>query len=143
MSKQEFCSRIFNLHRKNTNLKYAEDVGDSLQSYMGSVYTPRSRQSFRFGWSRGDWSASTSTLRVGHMEGYDGTKSPYFDTNLSISYDITQDSYIGFTVTNIFDSIPDSDSAYDNGSSFYPYGFNSFRYPRFGPQAYLAYQLRF
>ena len=96
-----------------------------------------------FGWQRGDWRASTSTLRVGHMEGYDGTKSPYFDTNLSIRYDLTQDSYIGFTVTNIFDSIPDSDSAYDNGSSFYPYGFNSFRYPRFGPQAYLAYQLRF
>ena len=135
---------FFSLNNSNQiDLKFAEDVGDPLLSYMNSVYTPRSRQSIRLGWSRGDWSASTSTLRVGHMEGYDGTKSPYFDTNLSISYDITQDSYIGFTVTNIFDSIPDSDSAYDNGSSFYPYGFNSFRYPRFGPQAYLAYQLRF
>ena len=38
--------------------------------------------------------ASLSTLRVGHMEGYDGTKSPYFDTNVAVSYDVTQDSYV-------------------------------------------------
>ena len=110
---------------------------------MNSVYNPRSRSSMRFSWSRGDWGASLSTLRVGHMEGFDGTKSPYFDTNVAVSYDITQDSYVGLTITNVFDAIPDSDAAYDTGSSFYPYGFNSFRYPRFGPQAYLSYNLRF
>ena len=126
------------------DLKYAEDIGDPLLSYMNNLYTPRSRSSMRFSWSRGDWGASMSTLRVGHMEGNDGrTKSPYFDTNVALSYDITQDSYIGLTITNVFDSIPDSDDAYDTGSSFYPYGFNSFRYPRFGPQAYLSYQVRF
>ena len=131
----------------NTNqidLKYAEDIGDPLVSYMNSVYTPRSRQSFRLGWSRGDWAASMSTLRVGHMEGNDGeTKSPYFDTNVAVAYDITPESFVSLTVTNVFDSIPDTDTAYDQGSSFYPYGFNSFRYPRFGPQAFLTYQLRF
>jgi hypothetical protein len=47
------------------------------------------------------------------------------------------------TVTNLFDAIPDSDLAYDTGSSFYPYGFNSFRYPRFGPQIFVAYQMKF
>ena len=126
------------------DLKYAEDVGDSLQSYMNSAYTPRSRQSIRFGWSRGDWTASTSTLRVGHMEGLDGsTVSPYFDTNVAVAYDINQKSYVTFTVTNVFDSIPDTDVSYDQGSSFYPYGFNTFQYPRFGPQASLTYQLRF
>ena len=126
------------------DLKYAEDVGDSLQSYMNDAYTPRSRQSIRFGWSRGDWSASTSTLRVGHMEGLDGgTVSPYFDTNVAVAYDINQKSYVTFTVTNVFDSIPDTDVEYDQGSSFYPYGFNTFQYPRFGPQASLTYQLRF
>ena len=125
------------------DLKYAEDIGDPLLSYMNNVYTPRSRSSMRFSWSRGDWGASLSTLRVGHMEGFDGTKSPYFDTNVALSYDVTQDSYVGLTITNVFDAIPDSDAAYDTGSSFYPYGFNSFRYPRFGPQAYLSYNLRF
>ena len=131
----------------NTNqidLKYAEDIGDPLISYMNSVYTPRSRQSLRLGWSRGDWSASMSTLRVGHMEGNDGdTKRPYFDTNIAVGYDITPESFVSLTVTNVFDSIPDTDLAYDQGSSFYPYGFNSFRYPRFGPQAFLTYQVRF
>ena len=131
----------------NTNqidLKNAEDIGDPLISYMNSIYTPRSRQSLRLGWTRGDWSASTSTLRVGHMEGYYGkTMSPYFDTNVAVGYDITPESFISLTVTNVFDSIPDTDVAYDQGSSFYPYGFNSFRYPRFGPQAFLTYQLRF
>ena len=131
----------------NTNqidLKYAEDIGDPLVSYMNSLYTPRSRQSLRLGWSRGDWSASMSTLRVGHMEGNDGeTKSPYFDTNIAVGYDITPESFVSLTVTNVFDSIPDTDAAYDQGSSFYPYGFNSFRYPRFGPQAFLTYQVRF
>ena len=63
---------FFSLSNSNQiDLKFAEDVGDPLLSYMNSVYTPRSRQSIRLGWSRGDWSASTSTLRVGHMEGYD------------------------------------------------------------------------
>ena len=131
----------------NTNqidLKYAEDIGDPLVSYMNSIYTPRSRQSIRLAWERGDWYASTSTLRVGHMEGYYGkTMSPYFDTNVTVGYDITQDSFISLTVTNVFDQIPDTDVAYDQGSSFYPYGFNSFRYPRFGPQAFLTYQIRF
>ena len=131
----------------NTNqidMKYAEDIGDPLVSYMNSSYVPRSRQNIRFGWQRGDWAVNTSILRVGHMNFSDGTVgSPYFDTNLSISYDITQDSYIGFQVTNLFDAIPDSDLAYDNGSSFYPYGFNSFQYPRFGPSAYLSYNLKF
>ena len=131
----------------NTNqidLKYAEDIGDPLVSYMNSTYTPRSRQSLRLGWSRGDWSASMSTLRVGHMEGDDGsTMSPYFDINIAVGYDITPESFVSLTVTNVFDAIPDTDLAYDTGSSFYPYGFNSFRYPRFGPQAFLTYQLRF
>ena len=131
----------------NTNqidLKYAEDIGDPLVSYMNSTYTPRSRQSLVLGWTRGDWSASTSTLRVGHMEAGGGRKmSPYFDTNVAVGYDITPESFISLTVTNVFDSIPDTDPAYDTGSSFYPYGFNSFRYPRFGPQAFLTYQLRF
>jgi outer membrane receptor protein involved in Fe transport len=126
------------------DMKYAEDIGDPLVSYMNNSYTPRSRQTIRFGWQRGDWAVNTSILRVGHMNFSDGTvSSPYFDTNLSVSYDITQDSYIGLQVTNLFDAIPDSDLAYDNGSSFYPYGFNSFRYPRFGPSAYISYNLKF
>ena len=76
-------------------MKYAEDVGDPLVSYMNSSYDPRSRQSMRLGWSRGDWSAKPSILRVGHMNFYDGTVgSPYFDTNVAVSYDITQDSYL-------------------------------------------------
>jgi len=125
-------------------MKYAEDIGDPLVSYMNSSYVPRSRQNIRLGWQRGDWAVNTSILRVGHMNFSDGTVgSPYFDTNLSVSYDITQDSYIGLQITNLFDAIPDSDLAYDNGSSFYPYGFNSFQYPRFGPSAYLSYNLKF
>ena len=137
----------FSFSITNTNqidMKYAEDVGDPLVSYMNSAYTPRSRQSMRMGWSRGDWSASASVLRIGHMNFSDGTVgSPYFDTNVAVGYDITQDSFVSFTINNLFDAIPDSDLAYDNGSSFYPYGFNSFRYPRFGPSAYIAYQMKF
>ena len=137
----------FSFSINNTNqidMKYAEDVGDPLVSYMNNSYTPRSRQSMRMGWSRGDWSASASVLRIGHMNFSDGTVgSPYFDTNVAVGYDITQDSFVSFTINNLFDAIPDSDLAYDNGSSFYPYGFNSFRYPRFGPSAYIAYQAKF
>ena len=138
----DFSMSLFSSHQ--IDLKYAEDVGDPLLSYMNSSYTPRSRQSLRFGWNRGDWGAGMSVLRVGHMEYSDGSKgSPYFNTNLTVNYDLTQDSFLAFTVTNLFDAIPDSDDAYDTGSSFYPYGFNSFQYPRFGPEAYLVYQMRF
>ena len=93
---------------------------------MSSNYTPRSRQSLRLGWTRGDWGAGMSVLRVGHMEYLDGsTGSPYFNTNVTVNYDLTQDSFLAFTVTNLFDAIPDTDAPYDRGSSFYPYGFNS------------------
>ena len=138
----DFSMSLFSSHQ--IDLKYAEDLGDPLLSYMNDPYTPRSRQSVRFGWSRGDWGAGLSVLRLGHMEYSDGSKgSPYFNTNVTVNYDLTQDSFLAFTVTNLFDAIPDSDDAYDTGSSFYPYGFNSFRYPRFGPEAYLVYQMRF
>jgi len=138
----DFNLSVFSSHQ--IDLKYAEDIGDPLLSYMSSNYTPRSRQSVRFGWNRGDWGAGLSVLRVGHMEYDDGSKgSPYFNTNVTVNYDLTQDSFLAFTVTNLFDAIPDSDDAYDTGSSFFPYGFNSFRYPRFGPEAYLVYQMRF
>ena len=40
---------------------------------MSSNYTPRSRQSLRLGWTRGDWGAGMSVLRVGHMEYLDGS----------------------------------------------------------------------
>ena len=138
----DFSFSLFSSHQ--IDLKYAEDIGDPLLSYMSSTYTPRSRQSLRLGWNRGDWGAGMSVLRLGHMEYDDGTKgSPYFNTNLTVNYDLTQDSFLAFTVTNLFDAIPDTDDAYDTGSAFYPYGFNSFRYPRFGPEAYLVYQMRF
>ena len=138
----DFNVSLFSSHQ--IDLKFAEDIGDPLLSYMNSVYIPRSRQSMRFGWTRGDWGAGVSVLRVGHMEGNDGVKnSPYFNTNFTVNYDLSQDSFLAFTVTNVFDAIPDSDDAYDTGSSFYPYGFNSFQYPRFGPEAYLVYQMRF
>ena len=75
---------------------------------MNSNYTPRSRQSVRLGWTRGDWGAGMSVLRVGHMEYLDGSKgSPYFNTNVTVNYDLTQDSFLAFTVTNLFDAIPD------------------------------------
>ena len=138
----DFNFSVFSSHQ--IDLKYAEDIGDPLLSYMNNTYTPRSRQSVRLGWTRGDWGAGLSVLRVGHMEYLDGSKgSPYFNTNVTVNYDLTQDSFLAFTVTNLFDAIPDTDASYDSGSSFYPYGFNSFQYPRFGPEAYLVYQMRF
>ena len=138
----DFSMSLFSSHQ--IDLKYAEDLGDPLLSYMNDPYTPRSRQSLRLGWNRGDWGAGMSVLRLGHMEYSDGSKgSPYFNTNVTVNYDLTQDSFLAFTVTNLFDAIPDSDDVYDTADSFYPYGFNSFRYPRFGPEAYLVYQMRF
>ena len=36
------------------------------------------------------------------MEGNDGgKKSPYFNTNFTVNYDLTQDSFLAFAVTNI------------------------------------------
>ena len=83
----------------------------------------------------------------------DSTFSSIFNTNISSLLLVGNDgltfnniiirSFVSLTITNLFDAIPDSDLAYDTGSSFYPYGFNSFRYPRFGPSAYIAYQMKF
>ena len=90
-----------------------------------------------------DWFASTSTTRIGHMEYYeDTTGSPYFDTNISVGYDITDDAYVAITATNVFDSFPDKDAGL-GGSSSNPFYVNARIYPIMGPAVSIVLQASF
>ena len=124
-------------------LKQAVEQGVSRVDYMDSSYVPRSRQVATTSWSLGDWSASLSVSRIGHMNGYEDTKmSPYFNTNATAYYQIADDMYIGLSANNIFDAFPDRDAAY-GGSSYEPFFVNQNIYPIYGPSASLVFQARF
>jgi outer membrane receptor protein involved in Fe transport len=114
-------------------LKQAQERGASRIDYMDSSYTPRSRQVATTSWSLGDWSASLSISRIGHVNYLEDTKgSPYFNTNITAYYEIADDMFVGVTANNIFDAFPDRDAAY-GGSSYYPFFVNANLYPITGP----------
>ena len=124
-------------------LKQAVEKGVSRVDYMDSSYVPRSRQVATTSWSLGDWSASLSVSRIGHMNGFEDTKmSPYFSTNVTAYYEIMDDMYIGLSANNILDAFPDRDAAY-GGSSANPFFVNANIYPIYGPSANLVFQARF
>ena len=125
------------------NLKQATDPGEPRISYMDSSYVVRSRQVATSAWSLNDWSASISVSRIGHVNYIEDTKgSPYFSTNLTVGYDISDDMYIAVVGNNIFDAFPDRDAAY-GGSSYYPFHVNANLYPITGPSINGVFQYRF
>ena len=127
----------------NIENKFASEQGTPRVSYMDSSYILRSRQVLSASWSYEDWFASTSTTRIGHMNYYENTKgSPYFDTNLTVGYDINDDTVIFMTAGNIFDSFPDKDAGL-GGSSSNPFYVNGRIYPIMGPSISLTLQATF
>ena len=125
------------------NLKQATDPGEPRISYMDSSYVVRSRQVATSAWSLNDWSASISVSRIGHVNYIEDTKgSPYFSTNLTVGYDISDDMYIAVVGNNIFDAFPDRDAAY-GGSSYYPFFVNANLYPITGPAVSAVFSARF
>jgi len=124
-------------------LKSASEQGVSRTDYMDSSYVPRSRQVVTSSWSLGDWSASLSVSRIGHVNAIENTKlSPYFNTNATVYYEISDDMYIGLAANNIFDAFPDRDSAFGT-SSANPFPVNARLYPITGPAVDLVFQARF
>ena len=124
-------------------LKQAQERGASRIDYMDSSYTPRSRQVATTSWSLGDWSASLSISRIGHVNYLEDTKgSPYFNTNITAYYEIADDMFVGVTANNIFDAFPDRDAAY-GGSSYYPFFVNANLYPITGPAVSAVFSARF
>ena len=124
-------------------LKQATERGVSRVDYMDSSYTPRSRQVATTSWSLGDWSASLSISRIGHVNGFEDTKiSPYFNTNVTAYYEIKDNMYVGLTANNIFDAFPDRDSAF-GGSSANPFFVNARLYPITGPAVSAVFSARF
>ena len=125
------------------DLKFATRKGDPLVSYMDGAYNLRSRQTMLFNWSYGDWYVGGSVYRIGHMEGFDGKKSPYLETSMVLGYELTDKSTISMNVQNLFNAYPDKDASYNSGSSYYPFGVNPFIYPLLGRQLYIVYEVRF
>ena len=127
----------------NIENKFASEQGQPRLSYMDSSYVLRSRQVLSASWSYEDWFASTSTTRIGHMNYYEDTKgSPYFDTNVTVGYDINDDTYVMLSASNIFDSFPDKDAGL-GGSSSNPFYVNARIYPIMGPAISLTLQTTF
>ena len=124
-------------------LKQAQERGVSRTDYMDSSYVPRSRQVATTSWSLGDWSASLSISRIGHVNYLEDTKgSPYFNTNVTAYYEIRDNMFVGLTANNIFDAFPDRDAAY-GGSSYYPFFVNANLYPITGPAVSAVFSARF
>ena len=127
-----YNSNIISRYRK------ADPLSEEIELLDTYLYEPRSQQTATLSWRYDDWRASWFMDRTGHTEQYYGQKGdPYFTHNLSASYNFSADLNVRATVSNVFDNMPEKDSAYG-----WPY-FNRSYYSVFGRATYIAIDYRF
>ena len=106
-----------------------------LDSY---IYQTRSAQNMTIGWRYDDWNVTYYVDRTGHTEQYYGQKGdPFLNENLTIGYRYNADLDLRFGIANIWDRMPERDSAYG-----YPY-FNQGYYSVMGRSFTLSGNYRF
>lgn len=114
------------------------------------------------GWELGKWSANLHGTRYGSLPNYakqfstdpdnpyvtsngvgPGTVRPWMLYNLSVDYDVTDNSTISVIVNNIRNSQPPKDPSYDGSQGFAPPFYNIFAYNGYGRSFWLEYKINF
>ena len=112
-----------------------EDVIDVLNDY---IYEPRSRQNASVNWRYNDWSVTYFINRLGHTEQYFSQKGdPFIRENVSVSYRWSDDLDVAFRISNIWDAMPEKDSAFG-----YPWVYTNY-YSLLGRSFQLSASYRF
>ena len=114
------------------------------------------------GWERGRWGANLHGIRYGSLPNYakqftgdpaapyvtsngvgPGTVSPWILYNLSVDFDVTDNSTISVIVNNLRNSRPPRDDSYDGSAGFAPPFYNIFAYNGYGRSWWLEYKVNF
>jgi iron complex outermembrane receptor protein len=134
------------------NIAYVDDEkrsdveGDPFVSIMGQERRLRSRSYLSLSWTKGDWAAGISTSRIGSMnyrtswapDPTGGNKiNPYFDVGSFVRYNISDGHYVGLSVSNLFDDIPEY-----NEDLGWPW-FARYYYSPVGREVFLTYRYTF
>ena len=72
-----------------------------------------------------------------------GTVGPWMLYNLSLDYDVTDNSTLSLIVNNIRDSHPPRDPTYDGSQGFAPPYYNIFAYNGYGRSYWVEYRIDF
>jgi len=114
------------------------------------------------GWELGRWSANLHGTRYGSLPNYarqfttdpadpyitsngvgPGKVGPWMLYNLSVDYDITDNSTLSLIVNNLRNSRPPKDPSYDGSQGFAPPYYNIFAYNGYGRSYWLEYRIDF
>lgn len=114
------------------------------------------------GWEYGKWAANLHGIRYGSLPNYakqftsdpanpyvtsngvgPGMVRPWMLYNLSLDYDITDNSTLSLIVNNIRNSRPPEDPSYDGSQGFAPPYYNIFAYNGYGRSYWLEYKIDF
>ncbi|GAB3308839.1 TonB-dependent receptor [Luteimonas notoginsengisoli] len=114
------------------------------------------------GWELGRWSANVHGVRYGSLPNYarqftsdpadpyvtsngvgPGTIRPWMLYNLSVDYDLTDNSTLSLIVNNVRNSRPPKDPSYDGSQGFAPPYYNIFAYNGYGRSLWLEYRIDF
>jgi outer membrane receptor protein involved in Fe transport len=107
------------------------------------------------GWDIGRWSANLHGIRYGSLPNYarqfsttvngvePGLVRPWMLYNLSVDYNLTQNSTLSVIVNNLRNSRPPEDKSYDGSQGFAPPFYNIFAYNGYGRSFWLEYKIDF
>jgi outer membrane receptor protein involved in Fe transport len=108
------------------------------------------------GWEMDRWRANLHGIRYGSMPNYakqfdfttsngvgPGTVGPWIVYNLSLDFDVTDQSTISLIVNNVRNSQPPKDPSYDGFNGFAPPFYNVFAYNGYGRSYWLEYKINF
>lgn len=107
------------------------------------------------GWDIGRWSANLHGIRYGSLPNYarqfsttvngvePGLVRPWMLYNLSVDYDLTENSTLSLIVNNLRNSRPPEDKSYDGSQGFAPPFYNIFAYNGYGRSFWLEYKIDF
>jgi outer membrane receptor protein involved in Fe transport len=114
------------------------------------------------GWELGRWSANLHGVRYGSLPNYakqfttdpddpyitsngvgPGTVRPWMLYNLSVGFDLTDNSQLSLIVNNLRNSRPPEDPSYDGSQGFAPPYYNIFAYNGYGRSWWVEYKIDF
>ena len=108
------------------------------------------------GWELGRWAANLHGIRYGSLPNYaaqfgtdttpgtsQGRVAPWMLYNLSVDFNLTDNSTLSLIVNNIRNTPPPRDPTYDGSQGFAPPFYNIFAYNGYGRSYWLEYKIDF
>lgn len=153
----------YNLTRNHTTRSFPDQPSYDVFSY-GQALTAefKSIVTGDIGWHGERWAANLHGIRYGSLPNYArqftgdpanpyttstgatyGTVAPWILYNLSVDYNVTDNSTLSLIVNNIRNSQPPHDESYNGQAGFAPPYYNIFAYNGYGRSYWVEYKINF